>query len=150
MYKLVALAAFVASAATEADPVAAYAGGLNYGYAGLAAAPAAYAGLAAAPVAPVAAAAAHPALPAGYAASLPAPAKIPIAQPLTALPADFADGPAHIAHPVPAAAAPIPSPGLGLPEAATFVAPPVRQVAEPSIVEHTNEAVEQWGFKVAY
>merc|ERR1719348_745962 len=119
MYKLVALAAFVASAAAEADPVVAYAGGLNYGHAfanfagaypanyaaglGYAAglAPAHYAGLAAAPaVAPVAAAAA-PAIPEGYAASLPAPAKIAIAQPLTALPADFADGPAHVFHPVP-------------------------------------------------
>ena len=39
---------------------------------------------------------------------------------------------------------------LGLPEARTFVAPPVRQVAEPSIVVNNVEPVEQWGYKVAY
>merc|ERR1712212_53618 len=53
-----------------------------------------------------------------------------------------------------AAAAPAPvaiaSPGLGLPEAATYALPPVRQVAEAPIVEQIVEPVEQWGYKVAY
>jgi len=40
--------------------------------------------------------------------------------------------------------------GLGLPEAATYVAPPVRTVAEAPIVEQAVEPVEQWGYKVAY
>merc|ERR1719312_1969822 len=144
MYKLVVLSACVAAAYAVADPVQVYAGGLPYG-AGYAAAPvAAYA------AAPVAAAPAAPAVPAAYAASLPAPAQIPIPQPAVALPADYATGPAHVAHPVPAAAAPIPSPGLGLPEAATYALPPVRQVAKAPIVENFVEPVEQWGYKVAY
>merc|ERR1712058_30697 len=40
--------------------------------------------------------------------------------------------------------------GLGLPEAATYALPPVRQVAEAPIVEQVVEPVEQWGYKVAY
>merc|ERR1712157_425572 len=51
------------------------------------------------------------------------------------------------AAPVAAAAAPV---GLGLPEAATYALPPVRQVAEAPIVEQIVEPVEQWGYKVAY
>merc|ERR1711887_488417 len=46
-----------------------------------------------------------------------------------------------------AATAPV---GLGLPEAATYALPPVRQVAEAPIVEQIVEPVEQWGCKVAY
>jgi len=42
------------------------------------------------------------------------------------------------------------SPLLGLPEAATYVAPPVRTVAEAPILEQAVEPVEQWGYKVAY
>jgi len=152
MYKLVVLSACVAAAYAVADPVQVYAGGLPYGaaYTNFAAG---YAGYAAAPVAaaPVAAAApAAPALPAGYAASLPAPAKIALPQPAVALPRDYATGPAHIAHPVPAEAAAIPSAGLGLPEAGAYALPPVRQVAKAPIVENFVEPVEQWGYKVAY
>merc|ERR1719435_687581 len=106
MFKLVVLSAFVAAASAEAKPVQVYAGGLPYGaaYTGFAGAyPAAYAGVAPAAyaAAPVAAAVAPaaPAVPAEYAASLPAPAQIPVA-----LPADYATGPAHVVHPVPAEA----------------------------------------------
>jgi len=178
MYKLVTLASFVASAAAVADPIQAYAGGLGYGHAyngyagafpghaalgyaagafpghaglGYAAGVAPYAGLGyAAGVAPAAYAAAAPAIPAAYAAGLPAPQQLALPQPLTVLPVDHATSPHHIAYAVPAAAAPIPSPGLGLPEAAHFIAPQVYQVPEAPIVEHTGEAVEQWGYKVAY
>merc|ERR1719361_1496729 len=64
------------------------------------------------------------------------------------LPADYAVSAAAPVAPalVPAAV----SHSLGLPEAKTFVAPPVRQVAEPSIVHSVVEPVEQWGYKVAY
>jgi len=149
-----------------ADPIQAYAGGLGYGHAynGYAGAFPGYAGVAphaglgyAAGVAPYAAgiatsayAAAAPAIPAAYAAGLPAPQQFALPQPLTVLPADHATSPHHIAYPIPAAAAAIPSPGLGLPEAAHFIAPQVYQVPEAPIVEHTGEAVEQWGYKVAY
>jgi hypothetical protein len=70
------------------------------------------------------------------------------AAPVAALPADYA-----VSVGAPVAPAPVPatvSHSLGLPEAKTFVAPPVRQVAEPSIVETHVEPVEQWGYKVAY
>ena len=65
-----------------------------------------------------------------------------------AVAAPVAAAPAHVAyaHNVPAAV----SHSLGLPEAATYVAPPVRQVAEAPIVEQVVEPVEQWGYKVAY
>ena len=53
----------------------------------------------------------------------------------------------YAAAPAPVA---IPSTGLGLPEAATYALPPVRQVAEAPIVEQIVEPVEQWGYKVAY
>merc|ERR1712123_238321 len=82
-------------------------------------------GYAAGPAAYAAAPAAYaaaPAIPAAYAASLPAPA----------------------------AAAAIPAAGLGLPEAATYGLPAVRQVAKAPIVENFIEPVEQWGYKVAY
>ena len=127
----------------------AYANGLGYGhaYAGFAGAyPTAYAGYAA------------PAY-AGYAAhayAAPAYAAAPVAPVAHAVPAPYVGTP--VAH------------GLGLPEAATYVAPPVRAVAEAPIVEQvttsmkiiiflpflktTNlqvvEPVEQWGYKVAY
>merc|ERR1712113_462334 len=55
--------------------------------------------------------------------------------------------PAAYAAAAPVAAAPV---GLGLPEAATYALPPVRQVAEAPIVEQIVEPVEQWGYKVAY
>merc|ERR1712106_468122 len=146
MYKLVVLSACVATAFSQAVPIQAYAGSLQYGAgypgafaAGYAAAPAAYA-----------AAPAAPAIPAAYAASLPAPAQIALPQPAVALPRDYATGPASVYHPVPAAAAPIPDAGLGLPEAATYGLPPVRQVAKAPIVENFIEPVEQWGYKVAY
>ena len=70
------------------------------------------------------------------------------AAPVAALPADYA-----VSVGAPVAPAPVPatvSHSLGLPEARTFVAPPVRQVAEPSIVATHVEPVEQWGYKVAY
>jgi len=70
------------------------------------------------------------------------------AAPVAALPADYA-----VSVGAPVAPAPVPatvSHSLGLPEAKTFVAPPVRQVAEPSIVVNNVEPVEQWGYKVAY
>jgi len=79
---------------------------------------------AAAGVAPYAAAPV-PALPANYAVSVGAPVA-PVAAPQA------------VAH------------SLGLPEASTYVAPPVRQVAEPAIVVNNVEPVEQWGYKVAY
>merc|ERR1711892_483110 len=121
---------------SPAVPIAAYAG-YGAGY------PGAFAGgYAAAPAAYVAG-------PAAYAAALPAPAQIALPQPAVALPRDYATGPAHIAHPVPAAAA-IPAAGLGLPEAATYGLPAVRQVAKAPIVENFIEPVEQWGYKVAY
>ena len=62
--------------------------------------------------------------------------------------APVAAAPAHVAyaHNVPA---PV-SHSLGLPEAATYVAPPVRQVAHAPVVEQVVEPVEQWGYKVAY
>merc|ERR1719400_2258515 len=64
------------------------------------------------------------------------------------LPADYA---VSVGAPVaPVAAPPAVAHSLGLPEARTFVAPPVRQVAEPSIVVNNVEPVEQWGYKVAY
>merc|ERR1712025_974599 len=116
------------SACVAATYAQVYAGGLPYGaaYQGLAGVPAGYAAapVAAYAAAPVAAAPAAPAVPAAY-----------------------ATGPAHVAHPVPAAAAPIPSPGLGLPEAATYALPPVRQVAKAPIVENFVEPVEQCGYK---
>ena len=63
-------------------------------------------------------------------------------------PAAYAAAPAQVAyaHNVPA---PV-SHSLGLPEAATYVAPPVRQVAHAPVVEQVVEPVEQWGYKVAY
>merc|ERR1711892_344283 len=132
---------------SQAVPIQAYAGGLHYG----AGYPGAYAaGCAAGPVTYAAGPAAAPAIPAAYAASLPAPAQIALPQPAVALPVDYATGPAHVAHPVPAAAAAIPAAGLGLPEAATYGLPPVRQVAKAPIVENFIEPVEQWGYKVAY
>merc|ERR1712013_214595 len=70
--------------------------------------------------------AAHGIAPAAYAAAAP-----------------IAAAPVAVAH----AAAPV---GLGLPEAATYALPPVRQVAEAPIVEQIVEPVEQWGYKVAY
>merc|ERR1719278_494389 len=72
----------------------------------------------------------------------------PYAAPVAALPADYA-----VSVGAPVAPAPVPatvSHSLGLPEAKTFVAPPVRQVAEPSIVVNNVEPVEQWGYKVDY
>ena len=59
-----------------------------------------------------------------------------------------ASGPAAVqyAHNVPAAV----SHSLGLPEAATYAVPAVRQVQEAPIVEVAVEPVEQWGYKVAY
>jgi len=54
--------------------------------------------------------------------------------------------PQAIPHAVPAAV----SHSLGLPEAAGYVLPPVRQVQEAPIVEQSVEPVEQWGYKVAY
>ena len=65
-----------------------------------------------------------------------------------AAPAAYAAAPAQVAyaHNVPA---PV-SHSLGLPEAATYVAPPVRQVAHAPVVEQVVEPVEQWGYKVAY
>ena len=67
---------------------------------------------------------------------------------LAPLPADYA-----VSATAPVAPAPVPATvahSLGLPEARTFVAPPVRQVAEPSVVATHVEPVEQWGYKVAY
>ena len=72
----------------------------------------------------------------------------PYAAPVAALPADYS-----VSATAPVAPAPVPatvSHSLGLPEARTFVAPPVRQVAEPSVVATHVEPVEQWGYKVAY
>ena len=65
-----------------------------------------------------------------------------------ALPANTVSGPAHVAyaHNIPA---PV-SHSLGLPEAAAFVPPPARSIAEAPIVEQVVEPVEQWGYKVAY
>ena len=79
---------------------------------------------------------------AGYAAA-PAVAAAPVA-----LPANTVSGPAHVAyaHNIPA---PV-SHSLGLPEAAAFVPPPARSIAEAPIVEQVVEPVEQWGYKVAY
>ena len=79
---------------------------------------------------------------AGYAAA-PAVAAAPVA-----LPANTVSGPAHVAyaHNIPA---PV-SHSLGLPEAAAFVPPPARSIAEAPIVEQIVEPVEQWGYKVAY
>merc|ERR1712072_787799 len=77
---------------------------------------------------------AYPTAYAGYAA--PAYAAAPVAPVAHAVPAPYVGTP--VAH------------GLGLPEAATYVAPPVRAVAEAPIVEHVVEPVEQWGYKVAY
>ena len=54
--------------------------------------------------------------------------------------------PRAIPHAVPAAV----SHSLGLPEAAGYALPPVRQVQEAPIVEQFVEPVEQWGYKVAY
>ena len=71
-----------------------------------------------------------------------------MAAPVAALPADYS---VSVGAPVaPVAAPPAVAHSLGLPEARTFVAPPVRQVAEPSLVETNVEPVEQWGYKVAY
>jgi len=71
-----------------------------------------------------------------------------VAAPAAYAAAPVAAAPAHVAyaHNVPAAV----SHSLGLPEAATYVAPPPRQVAEAPIVEQVVEPVEQWGYKVAY
>ena len=84
------------------------------------------------------------ALPYPYAAGVAAAPAAYAAAPV----APVAAAPAHVAyaHNVPAAV----SHSLGLPEAATYVAPPVRQVAEAPIVEQVVEPVEQWGYKVAY
>merc|ERR1712013_257615 len=120
MYRLVVLACAVASAAAVADPQVAYANGLAYG--------GAYTGFAA---------------PCPYAAHGIAPAAYAAAAPIAAAPVAVA----HAAAPVAVAAAPV---GLGLPEAATYALPPVRQVAEAPIVEQIVEPVEQWGYKVAY
>ena len=139
----VVLAVAVAAAAAEADPQLAYANGLGYGhaYAGFAGYPAAYG------AAPAYAGYAAPA----YAAH--AYAAAPVAAVAHAVPAPYVGTP--VAH------------GLGLPEAATYVAPPVRAVAEAPIVEQVPsikspfvlfltshlqvvEPVEQWGYKVAY
>lgn len=73
------------------------------------------------------------------------------AAPVAAAPAAYAAAPVAAApvayaHNVPAAV----SHSLGLPEAATYVAPPVRQVAHAPVVEQVVEPVEQWGYKVAY
>jgi len=116
----VVLACAVASAAAVADPQVAYANGLAYG--------GAYTGFAA---------------PYPYAAHGIAPAAYAAAAPVAAAPVAVA----HAAAPVAVAAAPV---GLGLPEAATYALPPVRQVAEAPIVEQIVEPVEQWGYKVAY
>ena len=72
----------------------------------------------------------------------------PYAAGYAAAPAAYAAAPAQVAyaHNVPA---PV-SHSLGLPEAATYVAPPVRQVAHAPVVEQVVEPVEQWGYKVAY
>ena len=72
----------------------------------------------------------------------------PYAAGYAAAPAAYAAVPAQVAyaHNVPA---PV-SHSLGLPEAATYVAPPVRQVAHAPVVEQVVEPVEQWGYKVAY
>jgi len=77
-----------------------------------------------------------------YAAHGIAPAAYAAAAPVAAAPVAVAH-----AAPVAVAAAPV---GLGLPEAATYALPPVRQVAEAPIVEQIVEPVEQWGYKVAY
>ena len=70
------------------------------------------------------------------------------AAPVAALPADYS---VSVGAPVaPVAPPPQVAHSLGLPEARSFVAPPVRQVAEPSIVATHVEPVEQWGYKVAY
>merc|ERR1712123_266941 len=122
MYKLVFLSACVATTFSQAVPIAAYAG-YGAGY------PGAFAGgYAAAPAAYVAGPAAYAAAPAAYAAA-------------PAIPAAYAAS-------LPAAA--IPAAGLGLPEAATYGLPAVRQVAKAPIVENFIEPVEQWGYKVAY
>merc|ERR1711970_1453098 len=107
--------------AAEADPQVAYANGLGYGHA--------YAGFAGYPTAYGGYAA--PAY-AGYAAAAPVAA---VAAPVAAPAVTYGTPVAH---------------GLGLPEAATYVAPPVRTVAEAPIVEQVVEPVEQWGYKVAY
>merc|ERR1712183_422878 len=73
-----------------------------------------------------------------YAAHGIAPAAYAAAAPVAAAPVAVAPA---------ASAAPV---GLGLPEAATYALPPVRQVAEAPIVEQIVEPVEQWGYKVAY
>ena len=135
----VVLAVAVAAAAAEADPQVAYANGLAYGHG--------YAGFAGYPTAYAGYAA--PAY-AGYAAAAPVAA---VAAPVAAPAVTYGTPVAH---------------GLGLPEAATYVAPPVRTVAEAPIVEQVPliailcslcfifshlqvvEPVEQWGYKVAY
>ena len=139
----VVLAVAVAAAAAEADPQVAYANGLAYGhaYAGFAGYPTAYAGYAAP---------AYAAAPVAHAAYAAAPVAA-VASVAHAVPAPYVGTP--VAH------------GLGLPEAATYVAPPVRTVAEAPIVEQVAssncllfltshlqvvEPVEQWGYKVAY
>merc|ERR1711936_839682 len=96
---------FVVLAVADADPQVAYANGLGYGHA--------YAGFAGA----------YPTAYAGYAApayAAPAYAAAPVAPVAHAVPAPYVGTP--VAH------------GLGLPEAATYVAPPVRAVAEAPIV----------------
>merc|ERR1719234_1316024 len=55
----------------------------------------------------------------------------------------------HAVVPAPYVGTPV-AHGLGLPEAATYLAPPVRTIAEAPIVEQAVEPVEQWGYKVAY
>jgi len=77
-----------------------------------------------------------PSAPAETAAITDATAAAPVAAVAHAVPAPYVGTP--VAH------------GLGLPEAATYVAPPVRAVAEAPIVEQVVEPVEQWGYKVAY
>jgi hypothetical protein len=89
------------------------------------------------------------AVPYPYAAHGVAPyAAAPLAAPVAALPADYS---VSVGAPVaPVAPPPQVAHSLGLPEARSFVAPPVRQIAEPSVVATAVEPVEQWGYKVAY